>query len=348
MNVVVRLSVVLFALLTGTVAHAQSAVDLLQRNVDQQVAIQQGLQFGFLTVQEAADFTLRQANIEALQVEVLRDGWLGAVDAQRVVREQDALADLVVRSTRNWQVGDPYLPEAQRLLAQLHASIAEQQRLREALLSGQIREIELGRVLQQQALSNRQVAEQVLGGVLQPAPQVEYREYREYREPIVAPSFMLQFGNGHSTYREREWLRERELQQQRDLLRQREWLRERAERREREARHQAQERREDRREDRREEVRQDYRQDQRQDQRQERREDRRDGFRPDHRADKPAVVPIVPVSPATPAVPRPQIEQRQAPTPSPAVQPEARSRVKERGNDDDERRRGRRDQANER
>jgi hypothetical protein len=331
MKVLARLLVMMAALLTGTVAHAQGAADFLQRNVDQLVAIEQGLQFGFLTLEEAADFSLRQANIEALEVELLRDGWLGVVDAQRVAREQDELAALVARSVRTWQAGNPYLPEAQRLMAYLQASIGEQQRLREALRNGQVRELDVGRVLQQQALLDRQAAEQVLGALMQPAPQVEYREYREYREPVVAPSFTLQFGNEYRSNREREWLRERESNRQRELMRERELLREREARREREAHHQAQERRDDRRDDVRQEHRQEMRQEPRQESRQEPRQDRREAPRQEPRVEKPV-----------------QVERPQVPASPPAAQPEQRGRSKERGNDDDERRRGGRGQINER
>lgn len=321
MKAFARLLMMMAALLTGTAANAQGAADFLQRNVDQLVAIQQGLQFGFLTLEEAADFSLRQVNIEALEVELLRDGWLGVVDAQRVAREQDGLAALVARSVRTWQVGNPYLPEAQRLMTYLQASIGEQQRLREALRNGQVREQDVGRILQQQALVDRQVAEQALGVQMQPAPQLEYREYREYREPVIVPSFTLQFGNDRGSNREREWLRERE------------------DRREREARHQAQERRDDRRD----EV--------RQEQRQESRQDRREEFRQDHRTEKPAAAPVAPIAPAIPVVPRQQVERQPTPVAPPAAQTEQReprSRSKERGNDDDERRRGGRGQINER
>lgn len=318
MNAVARLLVMMATLFAGSAAHAQSSADLLQRNVDQLIAIEQGLQFGFLTLQEAADFSLRQANIEVLEVELLRDGWLGVVDAQRVAQEQDALAALVARSVRNWQVGNPYLPEAQRLMAYLQASIGEQQRLRQALLNGQVRESDVGRALQQQAQIDRQVAEQALGVVMPPAPQMEYREYRE---PIIAPSFMLQFGNDHGSNREREWLRERELIRQRELMR------------ERDTHHQAPERRDDRRDG----VRQE---------RQEPRQDRREEIRQEHRAEKSVVAPSSPV--AVPVVPRQQVERQQTPVTPPAAQPEQRGRSKERGNDDDERRRGRREQVNER
>jgi hypothetical protein len=334
MKAFARLLMMMAALLTGTAAHAQGAADFLQRNVDQLVAIQQGLQFGFLTLEEAADFSLRQANIEALEVELLRDGWLGVVDAQRVAREQDGLAALVARSVRTWQVGNPYLPEAQRLMTYLQASIGEQQRLREALRNGQVREQDVGRVLQQQALIDRQVAEQALGAQMQPAPQMEYREYREYREPVIVPSFTLQFGNDRGSIRDRDWLREREFSRQRELLRERE------DRREREAQHRSQDRRDGRRDD------------VRQEQRQESRPDRREEFRQDHRAEKPAAVaPVAPIAPAIPVVPRQQVERQQTPVSPPAAQTEQReqrNRSKERGNDDDERRRGGRGQINER
>src|SRR5688572_25990207 len=67
-------------------AFAQTAASEVQRNINQQERIEQGLKSGALTTHEAAKLEREQAAVNRMQSQALRDGHLTEAEKARIQR----------------------------------------------------------------------------------------------------------------------------------------------------------------------------------------------------------------------------------------------------------------------
>ena len=76
--------------LASVAAFAQTnTAETVQRDVNQQTRIEQGLQSGSLNTREAARLEKEQANVDRLQAKSLKDGKLSAAERARLDAAQD-------------------------------------------------------------------------------------------------------------------------------------------------------------------------------------------------------------------------------------------------------------------
>ena len=94
------------ALMSGT-ALGQGTATAVQRDVDQQQRIEQGLQSGQLTTREAAKLEKQETKVEAVEKNALKDGTLTPAEKARIANTQNAVSADIAAQKHDAQVGNP-------------------------------------------------------------------------------------------------------------------------------------------------------------------------------------------------------------------------------------------------
>ncbi len=155
MNIVKTAVAMTIGALFTVPALAQDADDLIQRNARQQERIEQGLRAGDITVREAAQLEQRASRIERYQSRALSDGTLSQQEAHRIDRAQDRFGRSIHRQANDAQTGDPNLPSARRMAADVDRNGDEQRRIAQGLRSGDLTNREAARLERGQSHVNR-------------------------------------------------------------------------------------------------------------------------------------------------------------------------------------------------
>ena len=138
----------------ATPALAQTTGSIVQRNVNQQERIEQGLQSGQLTPREAAKLEGEEARVEKMESRALRDGRLSPEERARIDRAQDQVSRDIYREKHDAQVGNPGSPSSQRLQADVQRNINQQQRIEQGIQNGSLTNREAGKLERGQARDN--------------------------------------------------------------------------------------------------------------------------------------------------------------------------------------------------
>ena len=131
------------ALFSGTVLAQQGTV---QRDVNQQERIEQGLKSGQLTTQEASRLENEQARIQRDQSRAMRDGVVTPAEKARLDREQNRASRDINREKNDAQTGNPNSASSQRMQADVQRNINQQKRIEQGVKSGSLTTREAGRL----------------------------------------------------------------------------------------------------------------------------------------------------------------------------------------------------------
>lgn len=152
------LSAAITALFTLPAVAQTNTAETVQRNLNQQQRIQQGLQSGQLTTQEAARLERGQAHVEQMQARAMRDGVLTQPERARLDHAQDVQSRRIYQEKHDAQTGNPNSPSSQRMQAEVQRNINQQSRIQQGVQSGQLTNREVGRLERGQAHTNRMQA----------------------------------------------------------------------------------------------------------------------------------------------------------------------------------------------
>src|SRR6266850_535022 len=164
-----KLTAIAAALFCGS-AFAQTGT--VQRDVNQQERIEQGLKSGQLTTREAARLEREEAKVERDQARALRDGTLSPAEKARLAREQ-----------HDAQTGDPNSPSSQRMQADVQRDVNQQRRIEQGVASGELTNREAARLERGQARDNAAQARAGADGNVGPNEQrrLQRQENRQSR-----------------------------------------------------------------------------------------------------------------------------------------------------------------------
>jgi hypothetical protein len=148
---------ILAALLTAAAmpVFAQATADTVQRNVNQQARIEQGLQSGQLNTKEAGRLELEQARIEGAEARALGDGKMGPKETARITQMQNQASRDIAREKHDAQTGNPNSASSQRMQADVQRNINQEQRIQQGMASGQLTNREASRLEAGQAHVDR-------------------------------------------------------------------------------------------------------------------------------------------------------------------------------------------------
>ncbi|HZP13967.1 MAG TPA: hypothetical protein VFB36_16235 [Nevskiaceae bacterium] len=129
----------LFAALSCGAAFAQTAAQSdVQRDVDQQKRIEQGLKSGELNTKEAGRLEREQQVINRTEARDLKDGRISAGEQQQLNREKRRANQDIYRAKHNAATGNPDSASSQRLQADVGRNINQQKRIERGMQTGQM------------------------------------------------------------------------------------------------------------------------------------------------------------------------------------------------------------------
>ena len=175
-----KLTAIAAALFCGS-AFAQTGT--VQRDVNQQERIEQGLKSGQLTTREAARLEREEAKVERDQARALRDGTLSPAEKARLAREQNKVSRDIYREKHDAQTGDPNSPSSQRMQADVQRDVNQQRRIEQGVRSGELTNREAARLERGQARDNAAQARAGADGKVGPNEQrrLQRQENRQSR-----------------------------------------------------------------------------------------------------------------------------------------------------------------------
>jgi hypothetical protein len=169
---IMNLKLATLALLIATTcaAHAQTAAPTvnapvapvlnreLQRDVNQQTRIEEGLKSGALNTREAAKLEKQEAGINRMQANALKDGKLGKGEAARIEKAQDRVSKNIYAQKHDAQTGNPNSASSQRMQAAVQRDVNQEKRIQAGVQNGSLTNTEVGKLQRGQARDDRQQA----------------------------------------------------------------------------------------------------------------------------------------------------------------------------------------------
>lgn len=140
------------------VAFAQNTATEVQRNVNQQQRIEQGLKSGELNTKEAARLEAGEAKIERMQKNALKDGKLTTAEKTRIDNAQNAESAAIHKEKTDANKGNPNSASSKRMQADVQRNVNQQKRIEQGVKSGELTNKEVGKLERGQARVNRKEA----------------------------------------------------------------------------------------------------------------------------------------------------------------------------------------------
>lgn len=136
----------------------------VQRNINQQQRIEQGLQSGELTTREAGRLEREQSAVERTESRALRDGSVSTEEQQRINQTQNRVSRSIYNQKHDDQLGNPDSRSSRRMQANVQRNVNQQQRIEQGLNSGELNNAEAAKLERGQAHINRVEARQASNG----------------------------------------------------------------------------------------------------------------------------------------------------------------------------------------
>src|SRR5256886_6138512 len=127
-------------------AAAFAQAGTVQRDVNQQQRIEQGLQSGQLTTREAGRLEREESRVERDQARAMQDGKLSSAEKARLAREQNRVSRDIYREKHDAETGNPNSASSQRMQADVQRNINQQSRIEQGVQSGSLTTREAARL----------------------------------------------------------------------------------------------------------------------------------------------------------------------------------------------------------
>jgi hypothetical protein len=184
------------ALALASAASAQTTGSEVQRNVNQQQRIEQGLQSGQLSTKEAAKLEKGEAKIEKMEANANKDGKLGPAEKARIEAAQNKESAEIRKLKTNERKGNPASASSQRMQADVQRNVNQQKRIEQGVQSGQLTKRETAKLEAGQSRVNAGEAKAGADGHVGPKEQAAIqakenkqsrRIYKEKHDAQAAP-----------------------------------------------------------------------------------------------------------------------------------------------------------------
>jgi hypothetical protein len=164
------LSIAVGLALSGAAA-AQTTNSEVQRNVDQQQRVEQGLQSGQLNTREAAKLEQGEAHVDKMESNALKDGTLSNAEKARIRKAQNAESKAIYKQKHDAQVGNPNSASSQRMQADVQRNVNQQERIKQGVDSGALTNHQAGTLEHGQARVDHKEAVAGIDGHVGPNEQ---------------------------------------------------------------------------------------------------------------------------------------------------------------------------------
>jgi hypothetical protein len=136
-------------------ANAQTTGSEVQRDLNQQQRIEQGLKSGSLNTREASKLEAGESRIDRMESNAMKDGKLSPAEKARIQRAQNQESRDINRLESNAARGNPNSASSQRMQADVQRNVNQQQRIEQGVKSGQLTNREVGKLENGQARVDR-------------------------------------------------------------------------------------------------------------------------------------------------------------------------------------------------
>ncbi|HXF77277.1 MAG TPA: hypothetical protein VN598_00325 [Usitatibacter sp.] len=163
------------------IAAAQTTGSEVQRNVNQQDRIEQGLKSGQLSTGEAAKLEKGEARVQKMEANANKDGTLTGAEKARIQKAQNAESRAIDRDKHNAVAGNPNSASSQRMQADVQRNANQQKRIEQGVQSGSLTGHETAKLERGEARTARAEARAGANGRVGPREQkaIQSRENRE-------------------------------------------------------------------------------------------------------------------------------------------------------------------------
>lgn len=151
MNKTVIAASLAFGALFSSAVFAQNTATEVQRDVNQEKRIEQGLQSGQLNTREAAKLEKEESKVNRTEANALKDGNLSAKEKARIQREQNQVSRDVYRQKHDAQTGNPNSASSKRMQADVQRNVNQQSRIEQGVKSGELTNHEVAKLERGQA-----------------------------------------------------------------------------------------------------------------------------------------------------------------------------------------------------
>jgi hypothetical protein len=145
-------------LFSAIAAYADNAADVVQRDVNQEKRIDQGLRSGSLNTREAARLEGEEARVNRMEANAAKDGVITDREKARIERAQDKVSRDIYREKHDAQRGDPNSVSSKRMQADVQRNVNQQQRVEQGIQNGTLSNKEVGTLERGQARVDRKEA----------------------------------------------------------------------------------------------------------------------------------------------------------------------------------------------
>jgi hypothetical protein len=127
----------------------------VQRDVNQQTRIEQGLQSGSLNTREAGLLEKEQSRVDRMQANALKDGKLTPTERARLNTAQNKASRDIYAAKHNGVSGNPLSTSSQRMQADVQRNVNQEKRIEAGVQNGSLTNREVGKVERGQARVDR-------------------------------------------------------------------------------------------------------------------------------------------------------------------------------------------------
>ena len=148
----------------ATAASAQNAADTIQRDVNQQNRIEQGLKSGELTTKEAGKLEREESHIDKMESNALKDGKMTNAEKRRIESAENKASKDIYNEKHDAQTGNPNSASSQRMQADVQRNANQEQRIENGVKNGSLTNREAGNLERGQARVDRKEAKAAANG----------------------------------------------------------------------------------------------------------------------------------------------------------------------------------------
>ncbi len=139
-------------------AFAQTTADTVQRDVNQQTRIENGLKDGSLSTKEAGSLEKEQSRIDRLQAKDLKNGKLSPMERAQLRKAQDKASRDIQAAKSNDVKGNPESKSSERMQADVQRDVNQEARIEQGVKSGALTNRETSKLERAQARLDRKEA----------------------------------------------------------------------------------------------------------------------------------------------------------------------------------------------
>ncbi|KQU76780.1 MULTISPECIES: hypothetical protein [unclassified Rhizobacter] len=157
MKLTILIGSMMLAASAGAFAQSTTAGSV-QRDVNQQERIEQGLKSGQLTTQEAGKLEREESHVDKLQAQSLKDGKLTPAEKARLEAAQNKASRDIAAAKHNGVTGNPNSASSQRMQADVQRNVNQEKRVEAGVQNGSLTNHEAAKLERGQAHVDRKEA----------------------------------------------------------------------------------------------------------------------------------------------------------------------------------------------